>query len=132
MNFRTLTLRPSPNQYLVAPEGLCENATPHRTAPVFSMSREKLDALMSGLILKQPRTRRRNVETAPGQHEVVQRTALLGFPDWITFEALEVEGGKSTLALYSRSVYGWSDLGANKKRIDGWLAKLEEAVRRQG
>jgi uncharacterized protein (DUF1499 family) len=87
---------------------------------------------MSGLILKQPRTRRRNVETAPGQHEVVQRTALLGFPDWITFEALEVEGGKSTLALYSRSVYGWSDLGANKKRIDGWLAKLEEAVRRQG
>ena len=33
-------------------------------------------------------------------------------------------GGGSTLVVWSRSVYGWSDLGANRKRVASWLAAL--------
>ncbi len=38
-----------------------------------------------------------------------------------------MRGGPSvtgTLAIYSRSVYGRSDFGANKRRITDWLARL--------
>jgi uncharacterized protein (DUF1499 family) len=39
----------------------------------------------------------------------------------------------STLVLYSRSVYGYSDLGVNRKRLDIWLAavrsNLQQPVR---
>jgi uncharacterized protein (DUF1499 family) len=35
-------------------------------------------------------------------------------------------GGRSTLALYSRSQLGHGDMGVNRARIERWLAKLAE------
>ncbi|MCB1632914.1 MAG: DUF1499 domain-containing protein [Pseudomonadales bacterium] len=32
---------------------------------------------------------------------------------------------RSTLIIYSRSVYGYSDLGVNKARVNRWLAELQ-------
>jgi uncharacterized protein (DUF1499 family) len=58
------------------------------------------------------------------QFDYVQRTAYWRLPDIITVRFIETEHGRSTLAVYSRSVYGHSDLGANKARIEAWLAKL--------
>ncbi|MEO1276597.1 MAG: DUF1499 domain-containing protein [Pseudomonadota bacterium] len=48
----------------------------------------------------------------------VQRSALIGFPDYISVET--VEGG---IAIWSRSRYGHSDLGVNEKRVRAWLAE---------
>jgi uncharacterized protein (DUF1499 family) len=33
---------------------------------------------------------------------------------------------QSTLAIYSRSIYGKSDLGVNRERIETWLKILRE------
>ena len=123
MDFKTFKLTRKPNQYLVAPEGLCENATPHRTAPVFPVDPQKLEDAFADVALAEPRVTRKASDD--GQRDFVQRSALMRFPDTITFEAIDLGNGKSTLAIYSRSAIGHSDLGVNKKRIDAWLKKLE-------
>jgi len=126
MDFKTFKLTPKPNQYLVAPEGFCENATPHRIAPEFKADPQKLEDGFADIALAEPRVTRQASDE--GQRDFVQRSALMRFPDTITFEAIDLGGGKSTLAIYSRSAIGHSDLGVNKKRIDAWLTRLEAAL----
>ena len=46
------------------------------------------------------------------------------FPDLIAVQFMDEKGGTSTLAIYSRSVYGHSDLGVNKARTMGWIRDL--------
>ncbi|MBL4863936.1 MAG: DUF1499 domain-containing protein [Rhodobiaceae bacterium] len=123
MDFKTFKLTRKPNQYLVTPEGFCENATSHRTAPVFTVRPQKLEDAFADIALAEPRVTRKTSDE--GQRDFVQRSALMRFPDTITFEAIDLGNGKSTLAIYSRSAIGHSDLGVNKKRIDAWLKKLE-------
>lgn len=53
----------------------------------------------------------------------VQRTMVLGFPDYITVKAIQTEGG-AALIIWSRSRFGHSDFGVNESRVQGWLAKL--------
>ena len=53
--------------------------------------------------------------------DFVVRSALFGFPDLVSVKFLDLKGGKATLALYSRSVYGRSDLGVNRARSLAWL-----------
>ncbi|MEM0922633.1 MAG: DUF1499 domain-containing protein [Pseudomonadota bacterium] len=53
----------------------------------------------------------------------VQRSKLVGFPDFLTVKSVPVAGGAS-LVVYSRSQYGYSDLGVNKARVEDWLSKL--------
>lgn len=53
----------------------------------------------------------------------VQRSALMGFPDYVSVRAVEVEGG-AALAIWSRSRYGYRDMGVNRARVERWLAAL--------
>jgi len=126
MDFKTFKLTRKPNQYLVAPEGLCANATAHRVAPEFAMDAQALEDAFADIALAEPRVTRKSSDE--GQRDFVQRSALMRFPDTITFEAIDLGDGKSTCAIYSRSSVGHSDLGVNKKRIDAWLQKLGAAL----
>jgi uncharacterized protein (DUF1499 family) len=56
------------------------------------------------------------------------RSLLFRFPDLISALFLDEKGGKSTIAVYSRSVYGHSDLGVNRARIMGWITELNSAI----
>ena len=47
-------------------------------------------------------------------HRYVQRSALMGFPDTIVVRFFDRAGGRSTLALYSRSQLGHVDMGVNR------------------
>jgi len=53
-----------------------------------------------------------------------QKSALFRFADDIDVQAIPVDGGKSALAIYSRSRVGYSDLGVNRKRIERWLSQI--------
>jgi len=55
------------------------------------------------------------------QADFVARSAVFNFPDLITVQVTP-DGG---LILWSRSVYGRSDLGVNRKRLQAWLAALD-------
>lgn len=125
IDFATLTLKDSPNQYLVCPEDLC-NGRQHRVSPVFQMPAEELAGLWFEILETKLRTTQMSVDNGDvNQVDYVQRTELMQYPDWITVRFIDLGGRRSTLAIYSRSVYGYSDRGVNKARIDAWLGELD-------
>ena len=56
------------------------------------------------------------------------RTRLLNFPDLVTAQVDALPDGRSALWLYSRSLFGRSDLGTNRRRAEQWLAALDAAL----
>jgi uncharacterized protein (DUF1499 family) len=62
--------------------------------------------------------------TTGAQDHWVARSKLFNFPDLVTAQVFAHAGGGATLVLYSRSVYGRSDLGANRARLQRWLAAI--------
>jgi len=129
LDFAALELGPKPNQYLVCAADVCPKAQAHREAPVYDVPAEKLRAAFLKVALEQKRTKL--LEEAGFQIELVQRSALMRFPDYISVRFLPVSDSQSSLAIYSRSQYGYSDLGVNKKRIDNWLELLEAELSAQ-
>ena len=61
------------------------------------------------------------------QVTVIQRTPLMAYPDIITARFLPAPGGAS-VAIYSRSVYGYDDFGVNRERVQKWLRRLRDAA----
>ena len=52
----------------------------------------------------------------------VQRSALVfGFPDYISGQSSVEASDGGSLAVWSRSGYGYSDLGVNRARVERWL-----------
>jgi uncharacterized protein (DUF1499 family) len=70
-----------------------------------------------------PRTR--IVEETTGYLHAECRSALLGFVDDLELELRAAEG---RVAVRSASRSGWSDLGVNRRRVEG----LRAALRQQG
>ncbi|MBV1798180.1 DUF1499 domain-containing protein [Siccirubricoccus sp. G192] len=50
-------------------------------------------------------------------------------PDIIAAELVPGPEGAG-LFLYSRSLFGWSDFGVNRRRVAAWIAALDTALRR--
>lgn len=131
VDFPTLKLKDTPNQYLACPDGYCAAAA-HAVAPSFSVPVQQLQDAWFELIATKPSTRVIASDEAARQFDIETLTPLVGFPDTITVRFLEAPGGGSTLAAYSRSFYGKSDFGANKKRLDAWLAQLAARLGQNG
>ncbi len=122
VDFATLELTAKPNQFLICPPDLCAKAAAHRESPVFDRAvtdlRTAIEAIAgAGGDVTQ-------VSETEDTVDFVVRTPLMRWPDWVTVQVIPVGDDRSTLAIYSRSVFGHSDLGANEKRIVGWLQDL--------
>jgi len=83
---------------------------------------------MAKVIASEPRITLVHRDNAALTERYVQRSALLGFPDTIIVRYLGLPDGRSTLALYSRSQLGRSDLGVNEARLKRWLEKLRQVL----
>jgi hypothetical protein len=59
----------------------------------------------------------------------VARSRLFNFPDLITAE-IAADGDATRLILWSRSVYGHSDLGQNRRRLARWTAAIDGVLAR--
>ena len=119
VNFEDISLTDKPNQFLMCPPGVC---TGHADSPVFDASVDELRQHWDEVVATQPR-----VELVPEdgqQFDYVQRSARFRFPDIITVRFITVSPSQSTLAIYSRSVFGKSDFGVNRKRIEAWLSAI--------
>ena len=59
-----------------------------------------------------------------------QRSKFMAFPDYITVKIVSEDDGKSRLIIYSRSRFGYFDLGVNRTRIKAWTAALQSPIAR--
>lgn len=122
--FAHLQLTAKPNQYLVCPKELC-TAVAHREASVYEVSASELHRAWDEVATRQPGVTFLGGDDQTGYYDYEARTPLLRFPDTVTVWFIPISMTRSTLAVYSRSHYGYSDGGANKKRVDAWLAELD-------
>ncbi len=127
VTFETLVRRKSPNDALACPPGLCP-AISDLVAPVYPVPAQALRQALAEVLKREERLQRVASDDAAMTDRYVQRSKLLHFPDTITVRFLDRPGGTSTVALYSRSQLGHSDLGINRARIERWLAALTAAV----
>ena len=62
-----------------------------------------------------------------GRATYVARSAVLGFPDYVSVK-VAAEGEGSRLAAYSRLRFGSSDFGVNRARLERWAERVRAAV----
>ena len=127
VSFEQLERRASPNDALACPAGVC-TASADINAALYPVTARELRIAFAEVIASEPRVTTVDVDETALTDRYIQRTGWLGFPDTIVVQFLERPDGQSTLAIYSRSQLGESDLGANKARIERWLAKLAQQV----
>lgn len=125
LDFATLAPDTRPRRWLVLPSGFEAAASPDQDSPVFEQTPEAVLDAFKAVALAAPRVTL--VREEAGQVELVQRSKLFRFPDYITVQAFETQGG-AALAIYSRAVIGYSDMGVNRKRIKAWLESLQATL----
>lgn len=130
IEFATLPPRGRPNRYLMLPAGLESSAPPDETSPDFALPAAQLFGAFKALVLGQPRITWVAEDGRALRLAVVQRTALFRFPDEIHAQAFALDGDRSVLAILSRSKYGYTDLGANRRRVQRWLWALQDRLGR--
>ena len=112
--------RPStPNTALAAPPGF--TPAPDLETRRYTVSPERLYAAIRRVALAQPRTWLQVAYDDRLQADFVARSSVFNFPDLIAVQVTP----ESRLILWSRSVYGRSDLGVNRKRLLAWLGALD-------
>jgi uncharacterized protein (DUF1499 family) len=123
VDFETFTRASSPNTALACPPGFCRNAVADFDPGVFPGSDEELRKRFTAFVLAQPRVvpvYRHAQPGLPTQDRYVQRSATMSFPDTIDVRFIALSDTTSTLAIYSRSQLGYSDMGVNLARIRLW------------
>lgn len=129
VDFATLSRRASPNDALVCSPDVCP-ARADAVAPVYPVPARALFEAIPAALAAEARLEMVQDDPARLKRRYIQRTKLLGFPDTIVMQVIERPGGGSAVAMYSRSQLGFSDLGANRARLDRWLEKISLAAAR--
>jgi uncharacterized protein (DUF1499 family) len=125
--FETLERRTTPNDALACPENFCK-ARSDLMPPLFGVDLAALRAAMAKLIASEQRISLVEANDTALTERYIQRSALMQFPDTIVVRYIEQPEGHSTLAIYSRSQLGESDLGVNLARLERWLGKLKQLL----
>ena len=76
------------------------------------------------IALATPRTTRLAGSPEEGRITWVTRSALWGFPDYTTAQAMTHDVATSGVTLFARSRFGREDLGVNAARLRDWLSRL--------
>ncbi len=115
--------RPStPNTALAGPAGF--SPAPDITTRHYDVVPDRLYAAIRRVAQTQPRTYLQVAYDDRLQAHYVARSAVFNFPDLIAVQV----NPDATLILWSRSAYGRSDLGVNRKRLTTWLAALDRTL----
>jgi len=119
-----IALRGTPNEFLAAPPGTTE-AEPRTASPSHPISPHALLSCFDKVAQDFPRVSAVAGDVASGVVTYVQRSAIVGFPDYVSVKAVPVQtdDGRagSALVIYSRSRFGYGDFGVNEARVIAWL-----------
>jgi uncharacterized protein (DUF1499 family) len=122
LNFARFKKINRPNQFLALPASFQAAEKADATVGTFNASVDQVrDAWLEIL---RGASRVSSIRQSDGQIEAIQRTALVGFPDWITAMPVDLGNGHASICVFSRSKFGIRDFGVNEKRGLEWLALL--------
>jgi hypothetical protein len=124
VEFETFRRPSRPNSALACPPGFCRNAAADFDPGVFPFPEDELRRRLTAFALMQPRVLPVYRHAAPGlptQDRYVERSALMSYPDTIDVRFIPLTESTSTLAVYSRSQIGYSDMGVNLVRVRRWI-----------
>jgi uncharacterized protein (DUF1499 family) len=127
VEFRSLVLPRSPNTCLAAPASAHPAA--HLETPPLAVAVATAWPVLRRFGQRFPRTYRLAEWPERRQAQWVERSPRIGFPDVIAAELAEGPDGTAGLFLYSRSLFGWSDLGVNRRRVQAWIEAFDAALR---
>lgn len=114
----------TPNSYRVAPEGLTEEYV-DAPAPVYTANPTLMAKAFDDFVMAQNKVERIAGSAEEGWVTYVQKSNSWNFPDYISVKFIDLNGGSSTVAIFSRSRFGHSDMGVNKERVETWLKSLQ-------
>lgn len=123
VDIATLERPARPNIYLVCPASRT-SARVDREPESYALATDVLWQLWVDALASEPRVETQIRDNERRRLLLVQRTPLLRFPDLIQLEVYPALADGSTLCVYSRSIYGYSDFGANRARVEDWLARI--------
>ncbi|QHQ34925.1 DUF1499 domain-containing protein [Algicella marina] len=122
---RTVPQSPTPNSFRAAPSVITDQPI-DMELPTYAVPAASLAEAFDTFVMEQPRVERVAGSVEAGWITYVQRSETLAFPDYITVQFYDLADTQtSTLAIYSRSRFGHSDMGVNKARVEAWLASIE-------
>jgi len=124
IHFKSLKRPAKPNTCLVAPDDYCLAAQTDFVPPVLEMTGRGLHSKLSELIASNRRFGRIETDADQLRIKFVATTGLMRFKDDVDVEIIPLDNGKTTFAIYSRSRVGYSDLGANRKRVEKLISQL--------
>lgn len=128
VDFAGITRSPSGNDALFCPPDLCGQVRSDGVAPVFVSPVARLRDAVRVIEVNDPDVFTLARDEGKIQDRYLARTKWMRFPDTISVRFIDLGGGRSTLALYSRSQIGRSDLGVNKARLERWIMLLREKL----
>jgi uncharacterized protein (DUF1499 family) len=123
VDFANLSPAKKPNWFLLCEEGACRDTKIHAPSPILPYSAPELKKRFLALLAEDGNSNM--IADTDNKLEFNVRTAMVRWPDLISVEFVAKSDDSSTLYIYSRSIYGRSDLGANKARVNNWLARLK-------
>jgi hypothetical protein len=126
IDFMTFKRPSKPNNWLVTPDGFVDAAKPDESSPVFDRTPAALFEDIMQMIAARGDWKIKASDPTTGRISFIAVTKLMRFKDDIDILILPVAAHpqQSTLAIYSRSRVGYSDLGTNGKRVNGLLSAL--------
>ena len=125
-DLRTLDRSFSPNDALACPPASC-TAKADIESPAFALEPAQLGEIVRGVVTGQARTELVGEDPEMGQLVFVQRSKVFGFADTIWVQIVDLES-RTSIIIYSRSNFGFWDLGVNARRVRSWLAEIESAA----
>jgi uncharacterized protein (DUF1499 family) len=128
VNFNDFKYPPTDNYFFVVPLDLGFKFISQPESPVFDCPVDELEAAWKTMIAKQPRTTLRSFSKEKRRYHYLCKTFVWHFPDYLIVQFLPVDEQHSTVAMYSYSVYGYSDFGKNRSRIFKLLIKLKKQL----
>ena len=127
VSFDTLQRRWRWNDELICPAEHCTSRS-DKVAPIYLVPVLVLRTAFGRVIGQERHIRLVDADDLVPAERYVQRSALMRFPDTIVVRFYALPEGRATLALYSRSQFGLSDFGANRRRLERWLHRLEREL----
>jgi hypothetical protein len=111
-----------PNDFLVLPP---EDGAGDISGPIFDIPAQDLADRFSEVLADEARLSRLAGNLTEGFATYVVRSRWVGWPDYVSVLIEPVGENRSTIAIWSRARFGYSDMGVNEERVRRWLEALQ-------